>query len=108
MGEERLVQITSDIIRLDGPLGRAAYLSSMQESDRHLLLRYIVGSKYKNMNVLNAILAFSYEYLKSKDMLSIDDIKNYSFLESEKVNNNVVSLDEIEFSDLNMYRGSRR
>ena len=69
MGERRLIEITSTIKGVDSPLGAIGYVTSLNESDIYLLLKYLGSSKYRGMTFLNALFAFSNDYLISKNLL---------------------------------------
>ena len=65
MGNERLKEITLDIIDLEDPLSVSVYIATMGESDIRLFLNYVKSSKYKDMDLYSASVEFSYDYLKS-------------------------------------------
>ena len=65
MGEERLKEITLDIIDLEDPLSVSVYIATMSESDIRLFLNYVKSSKYKDMDLYSAAVEFSYDYLRS-------------------------------------------
>ena len=66
MADERLVEITSMIIKLDGPLWTMGYVTSLSDEEIYLLFKNIRTSKYSNLNVCEAMHAFAYDYLISK------------------------------------------
>ena len=68
MGEERLIEITSEICRNDDPLWTMNYVASLGESDIYLLFKYISSSTYSGFNVYDALYNFSCDYLASKDI----------------------------------------
>lgn len=69
MGESRLIEITSNIKSMDGPLSVMAYIMSLSENDISLFLQCVGNSKYRNMNLVSAVFAFAEDYLKSKNLL---------------------------------------
>lgn len=68
MTEERLIEITSEILRNDGPLGRMAYISTLKESEALILRDYINNPVYEGLNAYEKILKFSKDYLESKNI----------------------------------------
>lgn len=69
MNQKRLLEITSTISMLDGPIILLGYLTSLGESDMYLFLSYVKGSKYKDLNFYDAIKGFSEDYIKDKPVL---------------------------------------
>ena len=69
MSEKRLIEITTEICKSKDPLWLMGYIASLNSSDIYLLLRYVSGSKYKEMNLYDALSQFSSSYLKSKDIV---------------------------------------
>ena len=65
MGNERLKEITLEIVKLDDPLAVMNYIYGLSNSDIHLFLNYIKSSKYGEMNLYSAMMSFSYDYLRS-------------------------------------------
>ena len=79
MSEERLIEITSEIIKYDGPLGRMAYISTLSEKEIGVLKDNIYNSLYEGLNIYDRVLKFSQDYLTSKNvsfMNVVDDEKN--------------------------------
>jgi len=70
MGERRLIEITSTISNMDGPLNTMVYVTSLNSSDVYLLLKYVGTSKYRNLSFIDALICFSNDYLKSKNVMS--------------------------------------
>ena len=66
MGEKRLIEIANAINNADSGLSVMLYVTNLESSDVYLLLKYISTSKYKDMNLLSALVCFSRDYLKSK------------------------------------------
>lgn len=66
MGEERLIEITTEISRETDTLWIMAYVASLSPSDIHLFCNYLKNPKYKGMNICSAIIQFSNDYLASK------------------------------------------
>lgn len=80
MGEERLIEITSEICKTNDPLWTMNYVASLGESDIYLLFKYISSSTYAGLNVYDALYNFSYDYLTSKDIVvSVDNAKFPSY-----------------------------
>lgn len=76
MGERRLIEITSTINKMEGPLNAMVYVSSLNSSDIYLLLKYVGSSKYKGLSFIEALIAFSNDYLKSKNVMVEDNVEN--------------------------------
>lgn len=72
MNEDRLLEITSTINQLDGPLVVLGYLTSMAESDMYLFFRHVMGSKYKNLDFYVAIKNFSQDYISRRKEKNVD------------------------------------
>ena len=72
MNEDRLLEITSTINQLDGPLVVLGYLTSMAESDMGLFFRCVMGSKYKNLDFYVAIKSFSQDYISKRKEKNVD------------------------------------
>lgn len=66
MGEERLIEITTEISKQTDTLWIMAYVASLSPSDIHLFCNYLKSPKYKEMNICSAIIQFSNDYLASK------------------------------------------
>ena len=78
--EERLIEITSTISRLDGPLVVLGYLTSLKESDMYLFLNYVKGSKFGKLDFYKAIKMFSDEYLNNKNVINeTDSLKKFGY-----------------------------
>lgn len=84
MGKERLKEITLDIIDLEDPLSVSVYIATMSESDIRLFLNYVKSTKYKNMDLYSASLAFSYDYLRSINYV-FDESKVQKSVKSSRV-----------------------
>lgn len=65
MSSERLKEITLEIVKLESPLSIMAYITTLSNSDINVLFSCVKDSKYSEMNVYSAILAFSCDYLRS-------------------------------------------
>ena len=77
MSEDRLIEITSNVSVMNGPLVILGYLSSLSESDMYLFLKYVKASKYREKNFYDAVKLFSSDYLLEKEISNNND----SFLE---------------------------
>ena len=78
MDEKRLIEITSEIIKYDGPLGRMAYISTLNENEIAVLKEEISNPLYEDLNIYDRVLKFSQDYLTSRNisfMNVIDDEK---------------------------------
>lgn len=69
MGEDRLIEITTEICKTSDPLWTMNYVASLGESDIYLLFKYVNSSTYSGLNVYDALYKFSYDYLVSKDII---------------------------------------
>lgn len=69
MGERRLIEITSEVCRLKSALDTMSYISTFNESDIYLLLKYAGSSRYRGLGLGEAIFAFSRDYLASKGIV---------------------------------------
>ena len=72
MDEQRLIEITSEVVRLDGPLMKTAYIASLNEDDVSLLCRNLNNPKYEKLSLYEKILKFSQDYLESQNISLID------------------------------------
>ena len=88
MKEESLIEIASEIIKCDGPLGRSIYikkmLSALTEDEYKKLQEALKNPKYDELNIFDKYLALANDYLKSKNITVSDVIPIYK----EKENNN--------------------
>ena len=91
MGQNRLMELTTELISLDGPIAVSGFLSSLKDSDMYLLLRYIKSSKYEGMKVWEALVAFSSDYLNSKKFFQAVNEKIEKTESDEKDTNNLFS-----------------
>lgn len=82
MSEERLIEITSEIMKTDGPLGKVAYVSSLSEEEMNFLRSYISNSVYDGLNIYEKLLKFSQDYLESKN-ISIMNVNASSYEETD-------------------------
>lgn len=74
MNEKRLLEITSTVSMLDGPLVILGYLSSLSQSDMYLFLKYVRGSKYKDINFYDAVKLFSQDYLEGREVVEKNSV----------------------------------
>lgn len=99
MNEERLIEITSEIIKYDGPLGRMAYISTLNEDEIALLKDGINNPLYEGLNIYDRVLKFSQDYLTSKN------VSFMNVIDDEKIENNqqqvAISYLEHMFGDTN-------
>lgn len=95
MGEERLIEITSEISKSEGPLWTMGYVTSLHTSEIYLLFKYVGSSKYNGLNVCDALFAFANDYLRSKGLLTESSYVDM-FLDDEK-NKNINVLDDVLF-----------
>lgn len=72
MDEQRLIEITSTIVKLDGPMTVALYLLQLGQSDYHLFCNCIKSSKHANEDWYVAMKKFSEDYLQSKNLFNIE------------------------------------
>ena len=89
MGEERLIEITTEICRTDDPIWTMNYVASLGASDIYLLFKYVNSSKYSGCNVYDALYNFSCDYLASKDI--IVTVNHVDFLSNIFSDNDVSS-----------------
>ena len=68
MDEERLIAITSKICQLGGHLWPILYLTELNDNERNIFLQKVASSKYSNIALCYAIVGFSHDYLKSKNI----------------------------------------
>lgn len=68
MSEERLIEITTTICHLGGHIWPIVYLTKMEENERELFLKYVASSKFSDRELCYAIVLFSYDYLRSKNI----------------------------------------
>ncbi len=68
MDEKRLIEITSDIVDGNGPLWTIGYLISLSNDEIYSFLKCVLNSKYCNMELYDSIFAFSYYYLKERNI----------------------------------------
>ena len=85
MGVNRLIEITTKMKEIDGPVGVMGVLTSLNDSDMYLFMRYIKSSRYEGMSLWEAILAFSNDYLNSKKI--VEEV-NEELEEANKFNMN--------------------
>ena len=69
MGERRLKEIANVIVNSKSMVDAMMYISELAPSEIYLLLRYISSSKYEKMSFLTALVVFSRDYLKSKEVV---------------------------------------
>lgn len=73
MSEGRLIEITTTICHFGGHIWPIVYLTKMEEKERELFLKEVMSSEFSNMELCYAIVAFSQEYLKRKNISLIAD-----------------------------------
>ena len=82
VSEKRLLEISSTVCMLDGPLVVFGYLLSLSQSDMYLFLNYVKGSKYSSVNFYDAIKLFAKDYLKGKELVKDNlEIKEFGYTE---------------------------
>jgi len=69
MGERRLIEITTVMCNLEEKITPMEYLTTLKESEIYLFLKYVGSSKYDGMELSKAIIEFSKDYLKSKNII---------------------------------------
>lgn len=85
MSEERLIEITTTICKLGGHIWPIVYLTKMEDKERELFLKQVISSKFSDRELCYAIVAFSYDYLKSKNIsLITNSSQNGKTLEEEE------------------------
>ena len=89
MTEERLIEITSEILKNDGPLGRMAYISTLKESEALILRDYISNPAYEGLNVYQKVLKFAQDYLESKNISLMDLVQDKSNENNGQNNENI-------------------
>ena len=100
MREERLIEITSEIMKKDGPLGKFAYISSLNGKEMEYIQNCINSSVYDGLNIYEKILKFSQDYLESKN-ISIMNLNSEDEIESRDAMNSYFEglfLNDNEFS----------
>ena len=68
MDEIRLMEITSEIVKGNGPLWTIGYLVSLKEYEIYSFLKCVLTSKYRELELYESIYAFSYYYLKERNV----------------------------------------
>ena len=78
MGEKRLLEITSTINQLDSVMQVMGYLSALSESEVYLFISCIRGSSFSDLNLYDAIIAFSRKYVGNKTATAdMEFLKNF-------------------------------
>ena len=105
MDEARLIEITTTICKLGGHLWPVIYLSQMKEEEKNIFLKYVdeyvKKSKYPDIELCYAIVAFSYEYLRSKN-ITLTDISNKNKTLEEEEKEVISYLDGLFMSEQNV------
>ena len=68
MDESRLMEITSEIVKGNGPLWTIGYLISLSDHEIYSFLKCVLSSKYRKLELYESIFAFSYYYLKERNV----------------------------------------
>lgn len=107
MIEKDLIEIATQIIKSDGPLGRTIYikklLSSIDKKEYSELQAFLNNPKYSKLNIFDRYLVFATDYLKSKN-ITIPDIMPLNSEELKNSETTVSYLDDMILNDKPMHK----
>ena len=108
MTEERLIEITSEILKNDGPLGKVVPISKLTESEAKELKEYIENPIYDGLNVYQKILKFSQDYLEGKNISLMNVVQNEQIEKKQDQQTMISYLEKMLSMDEDMHISGRK
>lgn len=99
MDEERLIEISTEFFRNDGPLSRMAFVSSLREYEINELCVCIHKSKYAGLNFYDACVCFFRDCL-TRNNITLADVMGEEIDEAKSAASSISYLDNLLSLDI--------